>query len=905
MALDVQGLRLTDDHTLETASEVMSQLQFDRRLPNSAYVQALLRDLGFRSQQDGVEYTQFVFQGQCLILGDARVGKTSLKKSLMGIPFNTDEPGTKGVEMGVVDRKWRNLRALAGLKFGSFARFRESAVYQGVMFGPAGVEVIIAEEVTSAMSSSVYSLFMFLRILWVLSAIWLWAFATVPVIFFAFSVDAFLLEMLLQELCLSEYPQFFKLALLFTSLFRFLIGLGTAHLLAGYFRRIECQNVDFSFSDSLSNGTCSQFMWLVHLLIVATLVNVISSEFLFVLGKYFRNANTWGGVESTVPGQLKLCNPMPLAPQLLFLMLPVMGGFSLGCAIELSMNINALDYCNILHFGLMPFFCLVMFRIVQAFCAWANLPQFNLIILLYVIKESISNHVSLTSFCSLTKYALFFAGWAVHSLYKDWDNTFFLFHETLTNVRETQAIFTFIFIEKVMLNFQKLRKALHDMFSSLKVKILDFSGDEEYYAYHHIFLRDQAIYLVVFNMANFADDNFRNVTAKIQKLCFWLESICSKAAPKTPIFLVGTHRGNMENTCLKSIDKHLRQNLLDCFDDELVRNEEDKLLYFPIENSRGKNDSGVQNLQRKIISTAEEHKNTMGREIPFSWIKIQDAIINLQQSKDAKFCVTLEQFPVSVGSFICSNWSRETLKYFHEKGLVIYVDHGQDFKLSNWVLLKPEILIDIIIQLVTPLADNEETSRHGFRRDFKLLHNKGMLTGSLLIKILSRWQENEEGIKKFLEEYDIICPLFNNVENKEEAEVTHFVPSLLPMSLDGNTPVWYDDPTDKRFFVFFKRFVPEALFPHLLSRAHRLSKEEFSTGQPVIYRDVGMFWFRPTQPYRLRVLKKENMIEVTFSCRLVFMVFVNTCVTKCDDAQCCRCRTERPFDNYWCFLVIA
>ena len=62
MALDLQRLRLTDDHTFESASEVMSQLQFDRRLLNSAYVQALLRDLGFRSQQDGVEHTQFVFQ---------------------------------------------------------------------------------------------------------------------------------------------------------------------------------------------------------------------------------------------------------------------------------------------------------------------------------------------------------------------------------------------------------------------------------------------------------------------------------------------------------------------------------------------------------------------------------------------------------------------------------------------------------------------------------------------------------------------------------------------------------------------------------------------------------------------------------------------------------------------------
>lgn len=875
MALDVQRLRLTDDHTFESASEVMSRLQFDRRLPNGrdAYLKALLRNLGFRNQQDGVEYTQFVFQGQCLILGDARVGKTSLKKSLMGIPFDADEPGTKGVVMSLVDRKWRNLRALAGLKFGSFVRFRESALFQGVMFGPAGVEVIIDEEVTSAMSAIAYFLYMFLRIGWVLSTIWLWAFATVSLRFYAFSVAAFFLEMLQRQLFPSELPDFYKFALLFTSIPRFLTGLGTAHLLAGYFRRIECQNVGASFSANMFHG--SQFMWVAHLLIVAMLVNGISSGFCFPLVKYFRNVNTWGGVESAVPGQMKLSSPLPLlAPELVLLMIPVMGGFSFGFGIELSINMTALDYCNILHFAMIPIFCFVMFRLAQMFCAWANLQGISLILVLYVIKETISGHVSLTSFCHLTTYVVCFAGWACHTLYKDWDNMFFLFNETFTNVRETQASFTFIFIEKVMLNFQKLRKALQDTFLSLKVKILDFSGDEEYYAYHHVFLRDQAIYLVVFNMANFADDNFRHVTAKIQRLCFWLESICSKAASKTPILLVGTHRGHMENTCLKSIDKHLRQNLLDCFDDELVRNEEDKLLYFPIENSHGKNDRGVQNLQRKIMSTAEEHKTTMGREIPFSWIKIQDAIINLRQNKDAKFCVTLEQFPVSVGDFICSNWSKETLKYFHEKGLVIYVDHGQDSKLSNWILLKPEILIDIIIQLVTPLPDDEETPWHGFRRDFKLLHKTGMLTEPLLMKILSRWQENEEAIKEFLEEYDIICPLFYNVENKEEARVTHFVPSLLPVSVNGNTPVWYNDPTDKRFFVFFKSFLPEPLFHHLLSRAHRLSKAEFPTGQPVTYRDVGRFWFTPTQPCRLSALKKENMIEVTFSCRLVLVVFI-------------------------------
>lgn len=354
-------------------------------------------------------------------------------------------------------------------------------------------------------------------------------------------------------------------------------------------------------------------------------------------------------------------------------------------------------------------------------------------------------------------------------------------------------------------------------------------------------MRENAIYLVLFNMANFADDNFGNMSAKIQRLKFWMESICSKASPKTPIFLVGTHRGHMEKLCLNKIDKHLRNNVLGPFSDELILNEEDNLLYFPVENTYGKNDTGTQNLKKRIVAEADQCKTTIGREIPFSWIKIQDAIINLSNNNSAKFCVTLKEFPLSVGNFICSHWSKETLKYFHEKGLVIYIDHAD---LSEWVLLKPQMLTDIIIQLVTPPEKKVEMEHRGLRQDFKLLHNTGMLNESLLEDIILRVtksKESREAMKSFLERYDIICPLYHSQGNTYEAEtVTHFVPSLLPMS-DVNTNVWQDSPTDKVFYVVFKRFLPEALFQHLLSRAHKRSKAEFPAGRPLICKDVGRF----------------------------------------------------------------
>ena len=293
------------------------------------------------------------------------------------------------------------------------------------------------------------------------------------------------------------------------------------------------------------------------------------------------------------------------------------------------------------------------------------------------------------------------------------------------------------------------------------------------------------------------------------------------------------------------------------------------MIFFPVENSNGEN-VGVQRLRTKVMSVAEERVTARDFDIPLSWITIQDAIITLREKKTAKFCVTLEEFPTAFDNFkVFTNWSEETLKYFHEKGLVIYLD--KDPELSKWVLLKPEILVDVIIQLVTPPPPMIQ--ERGFRRDWKLLHDKGMRSKPLLTRIISTVQENEDALTTFLEEYDLIRPLSNkkvkirSLCDDESHKPTHFVPSLLPMSADGCFLAWHDNTTDKKFYVFFKRFLPEPLFHRLLSRAHKNSKFEFPNGPVGMFKDVGKFWMSPWQPYRLKLMKEEAIIEVTFSSR--------------------------------------
>lgn len=97
----------------------------------------------------------------------------------------------------------------------------------------------------------------------------------------------------------------------------------------------------------------------------------------------------------------------------------------------------------------------------------------------------------------------------------------------------------------------------------------------------------------------------------------------------------------------------------------------------------------------------------------------------------------------------------------------MYVDRGQGLELFKWVLLKLLIFVDVIIQLVILLIDDEIILEYGFRCDWILFYNIGMFLEFFLRNIFSKLLENEEVMKGFFEEYDIICFLFYKVINEK------------------------------------------------------------------------------------------------------------------------------------------
>ena len=853
--LVLHHVSLADNYNLDKAGDFLTQLHLATGLTEDKVANAeVLKNLNLQDEDATIK--QFVFQGQCMILGDTGAGKTSLVNSLTGKPFDPSQTKTRKIEQKLVDEKWKNL-GVKDLLFGNLWWFCQRIRVQLTLYGPARRQNIFLR-----ILDDWRNVFLEVKTMGFIPTFFvtLWGSLIVDIIVKNPLISPLLLLIVLLYvvfLYLFNYNYTFRLIVT-----TFALTVRTRGLLIGSFSALTLVCYHYGKISLGVDGLLSIILTLGLALVVLILSGL---------------GITW---QFSYPRQMKFTyqNSLTIACFMPFLLSVLVGLVTLKVLAILLINYwtglglsikNPREFVQYLVsvFGLWGAMGLLKsaYTYIKILFKWfsrsilkvAVTCTLTAIVFIFLFIQLINMYWYL-SFSSII-FLIFFCD----SLFREW-----------LNVQELGIEgnkFTAVVIEKQELHKEKLKVALHNKFSSIKLRILDFPGEEEYHAYYQIFLRRKAFYVIVFNMMDFAENYFNEIDAKCNRLQFWFETLCTYVPPKTPIFLVGTQRGDMDRNNITRLDTHVKRCLWNTYCDELVVNDIEDLVFFPVENSKGKEESGVRVLQEKITTVAQNVKETFGREIPLSWVRVQDAIISLKEKKGAKFCLRLEEFSNVVDNFdnFCStNWSTEILQYFHETGLVIYLERDQD--LSKWILLKPEILVDIIILLITPSP--QMTQERGLRHDWNLLQKKGLLTKSLLKNILSKVKEHEEAMTAFLEEYDLICPLANRKVKmcrvqEDEEQPTHFVPSLLPMASERDTPVWYDDDTDKKCYVFFTKFLPEPLFHHLLSRAHKNSKVEFPNGHTVLFRDAGKFWLRAWQPYSLKLIKEEKMIEVTFSCR--------------------------------------
>ena len=204
-----------------------------------------------------------------------------------------------------------------------------------------------------------------------------------------------------------------------------------------------------------------------------------------------------------------------------------------------------------------------------------------------------------------------------------------------------------------------------------KISIWDFAGHSLYEAMHHVFLNRRSFYLAVLNLTRLCDLNSANQVLK--EIHYWLNSICVHAPHTTPVFLVGTHSGEVSEQDMATAEKTLYEKLIEKFGQQLVKSKENSFL-FPVENTLGGEDPGAGALKTAIENEATR-LSKMDEEFPLSWLDFEEEILKCREEQDFPPCVRksdlkqmLEQ---STSRNIDDREFGSMLQFYHDSGVII------------------------------------------------------------------------------------------------------------------------------------------------------------------------------------------------------------------------------------------
>ena len=798
------------------------------------------------------ELSQQINRSRLLFLGDSRAGKTSTVRSLTGEEFDLDLARTRGIETCFVDEKWRSVadsklcdaETIEAKLVAEELTKREScrvSVERSAhdKYRTIFNNIFLKLWLCTGRSNLVTALIFYGLVFFVVHLIGLWKIAV-------FDLAIFLvLTSRRQTAYYSEW-----LSILRGFLIGIVVGQNMSHLVVSF----------------LHPCTKSSYLTMVPVLckeeLVTCLILIATPEIVLLLGNKtrFKMPRIWNILEMAELSSRdlgKFFHSAMLGAALSMAGLQEIPGFQLVICNMMFTSIFVLRVFILkpvaivrdifLSTGLLTELAVVIWHLVNSSSSCSNTNSFNFAAIFFIFDLLLHSYASVQYQKEAVSLNLY---------------------DSVLNPPKSLVIARDLLDSKL-----ELQKAIAEI-QEMKLQLVDFAGDDDYYCYHHIFLTDEALYGVVFNitlLVGTTQDEFKQV---IKRLRFWLESICIHSSAECAVFLIATHCDGITNEQLIYVDGCLRCELWKPFMDNFIVN--DHLLFFTVNNSNGPADDGICKLRQKVLHVAKNDCRLFEKKVPLPWIKLEDKILEMRKKESTTLCVPLDKFKdiaIDKPCMVEEQHIPEVLDYLYKKGLVMTT------KDLGWVLIEPRLLTDIVIQLITQ-SSNPEFQERLYRKDWQILRDRGMLTSNLLSKILSKFDDGQEAIKAFLQEYNIIC-LLMDVPSYQKENITHLVPALLPKS-PHNKPVWIVQPDDAKFYVSFERFLPEAVFHCLMAKAYKHNKLLCPTSYPDLKSNDGQFWLDANQPYRLTLLREEKLVEVTL-CRYCITVYRKIIYIVCTD----------------------
>ncbi|KAH9492683.1 hypothetical protein Btru_024553 [Bulinus truncatus] len=302
----------------------------------------------------------------------------------------------------------------------------------------------------------------------------------------------------------------------------------------------------------------------------------------------------------------------------------------------------------------------------------------------------------------------------------------------------------------------------------------DFAGQTLYYNTHQFFLSKRAVYLLLWSTRQ----GFEHAGLE-----FWLSSIASHA-PKTPIFIVGTHCDQVPKADIPSADLQQRYPQIAGF-------------HF-VSSLEG---IGIAELEEELLKVTLEQKN-MGEKVPKVWLNMEKKILAFRVNKNTLPWSIIKDIGMEIGIYDEKD-IREAIQFLHELGTVQYFDN--DF-LRDQVVINPQWIVNVMSCVVS--VKNSPIQDH-----------KGRFLHKYIPQIWREYPKDQhDWLLRLTEEFDLTFPL--------PGEYMNIVPCLLPQEVPSDLQWPLADITKKikeTKLIYKFSYLPAGLFNRAQVRLFGLS----------------------------------------------------------------------------------
>jgi len=401
----------------------------------------------------------------------------------------------------------------------------------------------------------------------------------------------------------------------------------------------------------------------------------------------------------------------------------------------------------------------------------------------------------------------------------------------------------------------------------------DFAGQQVFYSLHHIFLSDNAIYLLCFDIQQF----LQNTDSEIQIIKFWIRSLLLNAK-NAPLLIVGTHcepKSVTHEDFLETSAK-LKTVIAEFKEVRLICNE--GLYFFPVANNlKAKNERYLNPIKKQIGDILSGNQNAIelssfNSQVKSSWVFLMDILLaeNQPQLQLARVIEIGEEYGMNAKSI------EEALNFYHETGTIVYFGNSmmvdEDRNDCNFVIINPQWLLDCLgcFMYDVKFHGSKETKIDTlYMEDVQQLEKSGLMSRKLFNKLLSSLTEEE---KYFIETLCMNKKLMSKfIFNTNKEGENLFLDSdkfLIPVMIkDEEDEIIV--PKGHKIELQLNEVLPIGLFETVICSFVEKSGQIEGSKDPELFKNAAIIWFGNEMKIKL-FLSQEDVIMVRLSERDLF-----------------------------------